>query len=123
MYIGGTTRVSIRMPASVADKLQQLADMDGLTASAKLNEAIETLLRMYDFGRMPYPARMIVAGQRQLCKGEAKEAKNYRIRTMSVSKIRMCPMNLSRFACCAVLQAWGEATRKNAWADGDRTAE
>lgn len=118
MYIGGTTRVSVRMPKSVIDKLQCLADIDGLTASAKLNEAVETLLRMYDFGRMPYPAKMIVAGQRQLCKGEAKEVKNYRIRTMSVSKIRMSAMNLSRFACCAVLQAWGEANKINAWADG-----
>lgn len=110
--------MSVRMPKSVIDKLQLLADIDGLTASAKLNEAVETLLRMYDFGRMPYPAKMIVAGQRQLCKGEAKEAKNYRIRTMSVSKIRMSAMNLSRFACCAVLQAWGEVMKQNAWADG-----
>lgn len=110
--------MSVRMPKSVIDKLQRLADIDGLTASAKLNEAVETLLRMYDFGRMPYPAKMIVAGQRQLCKGEAKEAKNYRIRTMSVSKIRMSAMNLSRFACCSVLQAWGEANKINAWADG-----
>lgn len=121
MYIGGTTRVSIRMPESVSDKLQRLADMDRLTASAKLNEAVETLLRLYDFGRMPHPARMIVAGKRQFCKGEAKESKNYRLRTMSVSKIRMSAQNLSRFACCAVLQAWGEATKQNAWEDG--TAE
>lgn len=118
MYIGGTTRVSVRMPKSVIDKLQLLADIDGLTASAKLNEAVETLLRMYDFGRMPYPARLIVAGKRQLCKGEAKEAKNYRLRTMSVSKIRMSSQNLSRFACCAILQAWGETMKQNAWTDG-----
>lgn len=110
--------MSVRIPVSIYDKLQRLADEDGVTASARLNEAIETLLRMYDFDRLPYPAKMIVAGQRQLCKGEAKEAKNYRIRTMSVSKIRMSAMNLSRFACCAVLQAWGEANKINAWKDG-----